>query len=293
MSLFNNIEKPTIHQVIKTHGFIRIPCVYDGISAKIAEQSGFPAVAFSGNAVSASLLGMPDLGVLGMSENIEHVSKISRNLKVPVICDADTGYGGVMNVIRTVRDFEASGISGIHIEDQVTPKRCGLLPQGIPVISQDEQIIKIKAAIEARSSKDFYIIARTDAKSMHGLEEACRRAKAYVHAGADAAIVMGANTPDELRYASQVIQAPLVTVIQETPPTTLLTDELLREVGCVIALHAGVARYAAVKALQTALKTLSETGSTASVSSMMSSFEEYNSVLGLDQWLNIENHFLG
>jgi len=292
MSLFNNSEKLTIHQMIKRHGFVRIPCVYDGLSAKIAEQSGFPAVAFSGNAVSASLLGMPDLGVLGMSENIEHVSKITRNLRVPVVCDADTGYGGVMNVIRTVRDFESAGISGIHIEDQVTPKRCGLLPQGIPVISQDEQVIKIKAAIEARSSKDFYIIARTDAKSMHGLEEACKRAKAYIHAGANAAIVMGANTPEELRYASQVIQAPLVTVIQEAPPTTLLTDELLREVGCVMALHAGVARYAVVKALQTVMATLRESGSTSSVSSMMSSFDDYNKVLELDQWLNIEKHFL-
>jgi 2-methylisocitrate lyase-like PEP mutase family enzyme len=160
------------------------------------------------------------------------------------------------------------------------------------VITQDEQLIKIKAAIQARSSKDFYIIARTDAKSMHGLEEACKRARAYIEAGADAAIVMGANSPDELRYASQVIQAPLVTVIQETPPTTLLTDELLREVGCVMALHAGVARYAVVKALQTVLQTLSESGSTASVSSMMASFEEYNAVLGLDHWLNIEKHFL-
>jgi len=292
MSLFNNSEKLTIHQMIKMHGFVRIPCVYDGLSAKIAEQSGFPAVAFSGNAVSASLLGMPDLGVLGMSENIEHVSKITRSLRVPVVCDADTGYGGVMNVMRTVRDFESAGISGIHIEDQVTPKRCGLLPQGIPVISQDEQVIKIKAAIEARSSKDFYIIARTDAKSMHGLEEACKRAKAYIHAGADAAIVMGANTPEELLYASQVIQAPLVTVIQEVPPTTLLTDELLREVGCVIALHAGVARYAVVKALQTVMATLRESGSTSSVSSMMSSFDDYNKVLELDRWLNIEKHFL-
>lgn len=292
MSLFNRSQKFTIPQVIRTQGFIRIPCVYDGLSAKIAEKSGFSAVAFSGNAVSASLLGVPDLGVLGMSENIEHVAKISNNLRIPVICDADTGYGGVMNVIRTVREFEAAGISGIHIEDQVTPKRCGLLPQGIPVISPDEQLVKIRAAVDARNNKNFFIIARTDAKSMHGLEQACQRAKSYIHAGADAAIVMGANTPDELRYASAVIQAPLVCVIQESPPTTLLTDELLREVGCVLALHAGVARYAVVKTLQIVMSALKDSGSTASVASMMASFDEYNQVLDLNEWLDIEKKFL-
>jgi methylisocitrate lyase len=191
-----------------------------------------------------------------------------------------------------VQGFENAGISGIHIEDQVTPKRCGLLPQGIPVISKDEQIIKIKAAVQARKNKDFFIIARTDAKSMYGLEEACQRAKSYIHAGADAAIVMGANTPNELQFASQFIQAPLVTVIQETPPTSILTDELLREVGCVMALHAGVARYAVVKALQTVLNSLHTTGSTASVQSMMATFDEYNDVLGLNEWLNVEKHFL-
>ena len=289
----NFTARGALRRLLEQRSVVRIPGAYDGLSARIAQQTGFPAVAFSGNAVSASLLGMPDLGVLGMTENVEHAGRVARNLQIPLICDADTGYGGVMNVARTVRDFEAAGVAGIHIEDQVTPKRCGLLPQGIPVVSQAEQVMKMRAAVEARSSPDFLIIARTDAKSMHGLEDASARARAYIEAGADAALVMGANTPDELRYVASVVRAPLVAVIQETPPTTELTDALLNEVGCAFALHAGVVRYAVVKAIQDALGALHRDGSTESVRSMMASFEQYNAVLGLQQWLDFEERHLG
>ena len=269
-----------------------MPAVYDGLSARIAQQVGFRAVAFSGNAVSASLLGMPDVGMLGMSENLEHVGRIARQLDVPVICDADTGYGGVLNVVRTVQEFEAAGIAAIHIEDQVTPKRCGLLPQGIPVVSQDEHVQKIRAAVQARRSPDFWIIARTDAKSMHGLEDAARRARAYVEAGADAAIVMGANTPDELRFVASVVRAPLVTVIQESPPTCELSDELLQEVGCILALHAGITRYAVVQAMHDVLTALHRDHNTQSVRHRMASFDQYNQALGLSHWLALESELL-
>lgn len=286
-------DRGSLRRLLERRQLVRMPCAYDGLSARIAQQVGFPAVAFSGNAVSASLLGMPDLGVLGMTENIEHAGRIARNLDIPLLCDADTGYGGVMNVVRTVRDFEAAGVAGIHIEDQVTPKRCGLLPQGIPVISSQEQALKIRAAVDARSHPDFLIIARTDAKSMHGLEDAAARARAYIEAGADAALVMGANTAAELRYVADVVRAPLVTVIQEAPPTTDLSDALLNEVGCAFALHAGVVRYAVAKAIHDALTALHRNGNTASVREMMATFEQYNAVLGLEQWLRLEEHYLG
>jgi methylisocitrate lyase len=238
-------------------------------------------------------LGAPDVGVLGMAEVVQHAGRIARNLSIPLLCDADTGYGGVLNVVRTVRDFEAAGIAGIHIEDQVTPKRCGLLPQGIPVIARDEMATKIRAAVEARRSRDFLVIARTDAKSMHGLEDAAARGRAYVEAGADAALVMGANTPDELRYVADVVCAPLVTVIQETPPTTELTNEMLDAVGCAFAIHAGVVRYAVVKAVQDALTALRRDGNTEAVRALMGSFDDYNGVLGLDDWLALEERHLG
>lgn len=270
---------------------VRMPCAYDGLSARIAQSVGFSAVAFSGNAVSASLLGLPDIGVMTLTENLEHAGRIARGLQIPMICDADTGYGGVMNVMRTVREFEAAGVAGIHIEDQVTPKRCGLLPQGIPVLSQAEACQKIKAAVYARTDSNFLIIARTDAKSMHGLEDAAQRARAYAQAGADAVLVMGANTPDELRYVADVAQAPLVVVVQESGPTTELTNEMLASVGCVFALHAGVARYAVVKALQDAFGALHQDSHTRSVRDRMASFEDYNHILGMDDWLQLERQF--
>ena len=286
-------NKISLKQVIHHNNFLRIPYVYDGISAKVAEMVGFSAVGLSGNAVSASLLGVPDLGMLGMSENVNHAKNIAQNISIPLISDADTGYGGIMNVIRTVREFESAGISAIHIEDQVTPKRCGLLPQGIPVITESEQIVKIKAATDARKSSEFMIIARTDSLSTHGIEEACKRAKSYIQAGADAVIIMGANTPAELIFASDVVKAPLVCVIQETSPTNELTDDFLKNCGCVLALYAGTARYAAIKALTDVFTVLKEKGHTRSISHMMSTFDEYNNVLELDKWLEIEKNYLG
>ena len=270
---------------------IRMPCAYDGLSARIAQNVGFSAVAFSGNAVSASLLGLPDIGVLSLTENLEHAGRIARGLKIPMICDADTGYGGVMNVMRTVREFEAAGVAGIHIEDQITPKRCGLLPQGIPVLNEDEACEKIRAAIYARNDPNFVIIARTDAKSMHGLENAAQRAHAYAKAGADAVLVMGANTPEELQYVANIAKAPLAVVIQEAGPTSELSNQTLESVGCVFALHAGTARYAVVKALQDTFQALHRDSHTLTVRDRMASFDDYNQILGMDEWLQIERQF--
>ena len=293
MSVPNPAPAPTqaLHTLLKAGRLVRMPCAYDGLSARIAQQAGFSAVALSGNAVSASLLGLPDIGVLTQTDNVAHAGRIARGLRIPLICDADTGYGGVMNVIRTVQEFEAAGIAGLHLEDQVTPKRCGLLPQGIPVLSQQEHVQKIRAAVGARRDPRFLIIARTDALSMHGLEAAAARARAYIEAGADAAMVMGANTPEALRYVADVVRAPLVAVIQEAPPTTLLTDAQLEAVGCVFALHAGVARYAVVKALQDAFGALQRDHHTGTVRDRLASFDDYNAVLGLADWLALEQRY--
>lgn len=269
----------------------RIPCVYDGISARIAQQVGFSAVAFSGNAVSGSLLGAPDVGLLSMWEAVEHAGRIARGLDIPLITDADTGYGGPLNVVRTVRELEMAGVAGIYMEDQTTPKRCGLLPTGVEVIPLPEARAKIRAAVETRSSSDFAIIARTDANSKYGLEEAALRSRAYIEAGADAALVIGANTLDKLQYLADVVKGPLVIVVDEAPPATELTDEMLESVGCVMAMHTGVTRYAVVKALETALSTLHRDGSTQNARHLMASFKEYNSALGLDDWLALETKY--
>jgi 2-methylisocitrate lyase-like PEP mutase family enzyme len=269
----------------------RLPLVYDGLSARIAQRVGFPILALTGNAVAGSAFGLPDVGLVSMSESVEHAGRLARCLDVPLLADADTGYGGPVNVVRTTREFEAAGVAGIILEDQVTPKRCGILPQAIPVVSRGEHVQKIRAAVEARRSRDFLVIARTDAKSMHGLEEAAGRARAYVEAGADAALVVGVGTPDELRQVAGVVRAPLVVLIHEAGPTTELTDDLLDEAGCAFAFHAGTARYAVVKTLHHVLSVLRRDGGTRACRDAMATFEEYNAAVGLAEWLALEERY--
>jgi 2-methylisocitrate lyase-like PEP mutase family enzyme len=198
----------TLHGLLTQGRLIRMPCAYDGLSARMAQLAGFQGVAFSGNAVSASLLGLPDIGVLNLTDNVSHAGRIARGLDIPMICDADTGYGGVMNVIRTVQEFEAAGVAGIHLEDQVTPKRCGLLPQGIPVLSQSQSEQKIRAAVSARRNPHFLIIARTDSRAVAGLDEAVARARAALAAGADMAFVEAAQSLEEVAAIPRLVNGP-------------------------------------------------------------------------------------
>src|SRR6476620_8613194 len=161
------------------------PGIYDAYGARFVEQAGFDAVYMTGNGVSASLLGRPDVGLVDLTLFAGHAHRAAACVNIPLICDADTGYGNAVNVRHTVQEFEAAGVAAIHIEDQVSPKRCGHLPGSRPVVAMEEQIGKIEAAIAARRDPDFIIIARTDAATGLGLDEAIRRGKAYREAGAD------------------------------------------------------------------------------------------------------------
>ena len=278
-----------LRRLIEKHGFLRMPCVYDGLTAKLAQEAGFPALATSGNAVAASLLGMPDVGLLGMAENVQHAARLVSVLDVPLICDADTGYGGIMNAVRTLREFEAAGVAGIYLEDQVFPKKCGLLPNDIAVESIDEQCRKIEALAKAKVSSDFFLVARTDSKSMHGLDDAANRGRRYLEAGADAVLVIGADKADELERVAEVVRGPLMTVLHEHSPSGDLDDAFLRSVGCVIGIHSGVLRYAVVKNLRKVLATMRQDESTRALRHEMCSLDEYNKVLGLDDWLALDS----
>jgi methylisocitrate lyase len=267
-----------LRQLIQQQGLLRMPCVYDGLTARLGQEAGFPALATSGNAVAASLLGVPDLGLLGLAENVQHAARLVNVLNVPLICDADTGYGGILNSVRTLREFEAAGVAGIYLEDQVFPKKCGQLPSDTAVESIDDQCRKIQALAKAKASSDFYLIARTDAKSVHGLDDAAHRGKRYLEAGADAVLVVGADTAEELERVAEVVLGPLMTVLHEHPPSGDLDDAFLRSVGCVIAIHSGVLRYAVVKKLREVLATMRQDGSTRTLRHEMCSLEEYNKV---------------
>jgi 2-methylisocitrate lyase-like PEP mutase family enzyme len=184
------------------------PGAFDGLSARLIEKAGFPLVYVTGGGIARST-GYPDMGLLTMSEVVVRVKNIVDVTEIPVIADADTGYGNALNVIRTVREFETVGVAGIHIEDQITPKKCGHY-EGKSLVSEEEMIKKIEAAREARSDPDFVIIARTDARAVEGLEKAIQRGKRYAGAGADMIFVEAPQSVDEIRKIANSISTPLL-----------------------------------------------------------------------------------
>ncbi len=262
------------------------PGVYDAFGARLAEQAGFEAIYLTGNGVSASLLGRPDVGLVDLTLLAAHAHRVAAAVGIPLVCDADTGYGNAVNVRRTVEEFEAAGVAAIHLEDQVTPKRCGQLPGGRQVVPLEEHAGKIRAAVAARRDPDFLVIARTDAASGLGVDEAIARARAYRAAGADMIFV---ELPDrggvleDLRRVAGSVDAPLVVNVAEEGALGALTAAELEELGCRLAIYPGLARYAAGFAIREALRALRRDGSTRAVRARMLTADEYNGLLGLPE----------
>lgn len=229
------------------------PFVYDGLQAKIAEQTGFAAVYMTGFGTAAAR-GYPDLGLLTMTEMVQNVRAIANAVNVPVICDADTGYGNPVNVWRTVREYEAAGAAALHIEDQVFPKRCGFLA-GKQVIPLDEMVPKVRAACDARRDPNFVIIARTDALAVNGWDDVVVRARAYRAAGADLIFVDGIRTTDDIKqYAAALADLPLLY------NGGLLPVKELAAYGFKLTIHTGTLMAAFVH-FRKAMRQLKETGS--------------------------------
>ena len=271
---------------------IQVPTIYDGLTARVAAAAGFEVIAVTGNGASASMLGKPDIGLVTLTESAAMARNIANSVDVPVIYDADTGYGSALNVIRAVREFESAGVAGIHLEDQVTPKRCGVLPVPIPVVAEDEYLGKIEAAVWARRDPEFVLIARTDAKSTLGLEAAAARARRAIEAGADAALVIGARSTEELRYVAEQVGAPLALLVEERGPAADLSLETIRALGYRLALYPGAVRYSVVAAVRRVLTALREEGTTAAHRAQMVSPEEWNEVLGLPEMFELEQRFV-
>jgi len=271
---------------------ILAPGAYDALSARLVEEGGFPAVYMTGFGSSASLLGRPDAGLLTLSEMVNHAARIVQAVEVPVIADADTGYGNPLNVIRTVAEYERAGVSAIHIEDQVAPKRCGHM-EGKRVVSAAEMIEKIRAAIEARGSPDFLIIARTDARAVEGLDAALRRARAYREAGADALFVEAPQSEEEVAAVARAFPGvPLLFNWLEgggkSPPMPLAR---LRELGFRIIIFPLGALLTAAKAVRGLLATIRKEGTPASAFGQMLSFQEFNRLAGLEEIRQLEDRF--
>ena len=245
------------------------PAAFDMVSAKVIERAGFEAVYLSGFGQSASHLGLPDAGLMTLSEIVERVHNMARAIHVPLLADGDTGYGGVINVRRTVQEFEWAGASAIQLEDQEIPKKCGHT-EGKRLIDARAMALKIEAAVASRRSDDFLIIARTDARSILGFEEAIRRGKIYEEAGAD------------------VIFKPAMANMVEGGKTPLLTATELNEMGFKLVAFAVSCLLAATKAIQRAMQVLKEEGSTQAIVSEMMNFGDFNDLIGFPEVRSFE-----
>jgi 2,3-dimethylmalate lyase len=269
---------------------IVLPGVFDALSAKIAEHVGFEAMFQTGYGSAASLLGMPDFGLLNSGETVDNAMRIIRAVDVPVLVDADTGYGNPLNVWRLVRDLESLGAAGIFLEDQVWPKRCGHMA-GKDVIAKEEYMPKLKAALEARHSKDFIIVARTDARAPIGLEEAIERGKAYRKAGADVIFVEAPRSVEELRTVAKEIDAPLVANMIEDGVTPNLSATELVKIGYRIAVFPLSAIYSATFAMRQVLTELKNSGTTKQSRNLMVTFKDFNQFMDLDHFRDLEKRY--
>ncbi|WP_043622589.1 carboxyvinyl-carboxyphosphonate phosphorylmutase [Nonomuraea candida] len=238
-----------------------VPSAYDALSAKVIEQAGFPAIHMTGSGTSASMLGLPDLGFATITEMAWNAKNICLAVDLPVIMDIDAGYGNAMNTWRCVREFERAGIVGGHLEDQVVPKRCGHL-EGKRLISTREMIGKIEAAVEARTDPDWVLIARTDAREKLGLDEAIRRAKEYVRAGADCIFLEAMLNVDEMKRVRDEIDAPLLANMVEGGKTPWLTTRELQDLGYNLAIYPLSGWYAATTILRKVFAALRDEGTT-------------------------------
>jgi methylisocitrate lyase len=267
-----------------------MPGVFDALSARLAAQAGFEVMFVSGYGMSATQLGEPDVGLLSATEVVTTATRICAATEVPVVVDADTGYGDAVNVIRTVRELVRAGAAGIFLEDQVWPKRCGHM-RGKRVIPATEHVAKLRAAVEARGDSGVVLVARTDARQAAGLEDAITRALAYRDAGADALFVEAPQSMDELREIGRRLPPPLVANMVEGGATPDLSAEELAALGFQWVVYPVAGLFAATHALQTVYAHLRTDGHTRAMRDRQVGFGEFNTLIGLDETYALAERF--
>lgn len=269
---------------------IVLPGVYDALSARIAEKVGFSAAFQTGYGTSASLLGMPDFGFLNAGETIDNARRIINSVEIPILVDIDTGYGNPLNVWRIVNDLERIGASGIFLEDQVWPKRCGHM-KGKSVINKEEYIPKLKAALDARKSRDFIIVARTDSLAQYGLDEAIERGKQYQKIGADVIFIEAPKTLEEMKRITEEINAPLLANMIEEGATPNLSSQELEKLGFRMVVFPLSALYSSTYAIKNVLSSLKQTGMTYNLKNEMITFNEFNEFVNLTKYNKMEEKY--
>ncbi|MCP3891577.1 MAG: isocitrate lyase/PEP mutase family protein [Desulfobulbaceae bacterium] len=262
--------------------FLVAPGAHDALTARVVEMSEFPAVYMTGYGQSASHLGRPDIGLMSMTEMVARARNMAAVVDIPVIADADTGFGNAINVIRTVREYEAANVAAIQLEDQVVPKRCGHM-LGREVVPVKEMVGKIKAAAAARTDPDFMIVARTDARTNYGIDEALDRAKAYEDAGADILFVESPESIEDMYKINEVLTKPTLANMVEGGRTPLLPNSKLHEIGYNIVIYPTASIFYMAQSMLRLMQHLKKEGSTVGMIDKMISFEDFNELVGLEK----------
>lgn len=282
----------SLRECLASGKILVVPGVYDAFSARLVEAAGFPCAFMSGAGISYTRLAQADVGLINQSEMTDAVATLRRGCELPLICDMDNGYGNAMNVMRSVRMFEAAGASAVQLEDQSFPKRCGHMA-GKKLISKDEMVHKVRAAVAARRTADTLIIARTDARTVEGLDAAIDRARAYQEAGADVLFVEAPLNEDELRQVTrQLPGVPHVVNMVEGGKTPPFPAEQLQSFGYHIALYPNTLLRVFARVGARILGELDQAGTTQHLLDEMLSFDELNKLLGIDEFSALENEYV-
>ncbi len=277
-----------LRELLSKSGIVRTIGAHDVLTALLVEQAGFETVFIGGFGTSASLLGLPDVGFLTLTEMAGAVHRMAARVTIPVIADGDTGHGEIHNVVRTIEEFESAGASGILLEDQVEPKRCGHF-EGKKVISSEDMVLKLRSALQARSNPDFVIIARTDAAVVHGLADAIDRANRYGDTGADIVFIEAPRSIDELERIAREVRFPMLVNMLTGGKTPILPAQQLAQMGFKIVVYPIDSLLVSVRAIRLLLEELKREGRVDSSTGLGVSFDEIKGILGLDEVLSLRD----
>lgn len=278
---------------MKKDALVVAPGIFDMISAKLADRLGFECLYVTGYGTVASHLGLPDAGLATYSDMVGRVAQMAKLTATPLIADADTGYGGLLNVRHTVEGYEAAGACGLQLEDQEFPKKCGHLP-GRRVIDAADMAAKVRVAVDSRSDPNFLVVARTDARTTLGLDEALRRAERYLEAGADVLFVESPESLEEMRRIGERFRGvPLLANMVEGGRTPLLDAHTLEELGYRIAIFPGLGFLAAAAALERAYRELKSTGTSKDIALPLYDFQKFSALMGFDDVAAFDRRYRG
>ena len=279
-----------LKRLVDSERIVMAPGAPDSITARLIQKAGFAAVYMTGFGATASRLGMPDIGLLSQTEMTTHARDMVRAVEIPVIADADTGYGGPSNIHRTVREYLQAGVAAIHLEDQVAPKRCGQM-SGIRLMDAKESALRLQCAIQARGQDDLLVIGRTDALPAAGIDEAIRRARLYQDAGADLVFVDGIKKIEEVEAVAKAIEGPKVVSIVDGNETTALTANDLQSMGFSVVFYAVTTLFTAVKAISDVLGELRREGTPRGGADAMVTYAEFSELVDLNFHKDLDDRF--